>query len=237
MKKNNLCTFLFSLLYAAGIFGFVVGCDVESGSDVVRGVSVDFTGVYRNDNGRIVTRQTGATVTELNLRQQGDQLEAIDNNGLIFRGSLGSVRDGSATFNLSGETTVGQEVLISGTLNGENTAGTMRANWIEPTINAIVFAVATISPVVTNTVPGNGDGGANPLTIRPAGTISISVNNNVTFTAGGGTGNYQWQVNNQNLGFLSNTTGSTVTYTPSRNGTQRVTVTDGNQTQTTTVTH
>ena len=69
MKKNNLCTFLFSLLYAAGIFGLVVGCDVESGSDVVRGVSVDFTGVYRNDNGRIVTRQTGATVTELNLRQ------------------------------------------------------------------------------------------------------------------------------------------------------------------------
>ena len=229
-------SFTLLALSTVALSGVFMGCDVKSGNDIVRRTSIDFSGVYRNENGRIVTENTGTTVTELNLRQNGDRLEAIDNNGLIFRGSLGSVGDTSASFNLSGATTVGQEVAISGTISGEGSAATMRGNWIEPSLTALLFATAAISPIATNAPPANGGDGAG-LTIQPAGNISVSINNTVTFTADGGSENYRWAVSNQNLGFLSNSSGTTVVYTPSRNGTQRVTLSDGEETVTTTVTH
>ena len=239
MKKSSpALTVSLSITLTAlvlSLAAIITGCDISSGNNIVRGVSVDFTGVYRNDNGRIVTENSGATVTELNLRQQGDQLEAIDNNGLIYRGSLGSVRDSNATFNLSGATTVGNEVFISGTLTGADALGTMRADWIEPAISAVLFAAAAINPIPTNAPPA--DGGGDDLVIQPAGSITVSINNTVTFSATGGSGNYTWSVSNQNLGFLSTMSGATVVYTPSRNGTQRVTLADGAGSQTTTVSH
>ncbi len=89
----------------------------------------------------------------MNLIQDGDRLQAIDNNGLIFRGSIGSaVSDSetggqrSATFTLNGQTTTGQEGIISGTIVVIGNQATMTGTWAEPTLFGNVRAGAEVVP-------------------------------------------------------------------------------------------
>ncbi|MFP6903689.1 MAG: hypothetical protein VCG02_00615 [Verrucomicrobiota bacterium] len=218
------------------LLALLSACDlnVSGGDDVFRNIPADFSGFYSNPNGRITTAQTGSPITTLDLRQNGDRLEAVDNHGNIFRGKIGRFADSQASFILEGWTTAGHKAVMNGTLRGEGTAATLQGNWIEPSLTALVFAQATINPIPTN-APSGGD--SSSLSIQPSGNITVSLNNIVTFTASGGSGSYQWGVNNQNLGFLSVASGSTSVYTPSRSGTQTVSVTDGNETVSTVVSH
>jgi hypothetical protein len=237
MKKYH-ATILFSAMLGISLLcALVTGCDLSAsgGSDVVRTVPADFSGFYSNPNGRITTAQTGNPLTSLDLRQTGDRLEAIDNHGNIFRGTIGRFVDTTGTFDMTGQTTTGQKVVMNGTLTGEGSASTLSGNWIEPSLTALVFAQATINPIPTNAPTGGG--GETDLAIQPAGPITVSINNTVTFSASGGSGTYQWSVNNQNLGFVSVVSGATTVYTPSRSGTQQVILSDGVTTLTTTVTH
>ena len=116
-----------------------LGCEVGSSDSVTRTVSVDFTGFYdstETNNDFVSPANSGSRVTSLNLRQSGDQLEAIDNNGIVFNGTLSdsTLSSGTATanFELDGRTTAGQSVTISGSLSGSGTSGTMKGTWIEP---------------------------------------------------------------------------------------------------------
>lgn len=137
-------------------------CEVDSANATARSVGADVSGVYRHDGssengGRFVSANSGAQVTSLDLRQAGDQLEAIDNNGIIFRGTIGTVVDSSASFNLEGSTTIGSGVIISGTIDIGGGEGVMRATWIEDTLFATVYGVANGPTINTNTpAPTNG---------------------------------------------------------------------------------
>ena len=67
------------------------GCDVQSGDEVLRETQINIAGFYTNPEGdRIVSQNTGAKITSMNIMQTGNQLQGIDNNGIIFRGSIGS---------------------------------------------------------------------------------------------------------------------------------------------------
>lgn len=129
---------------------FLLGCEIDSADSVVRNVEINYAGFYVGDGGSLVSQQTGAKTTSLNLRQTGDQLEAVDNNGIVFRGTLGSIVDETATFVLDGATTAGQSVTIDGTLTASGTEGTMRGTWIEPALYGTVSGKATINPSPTN---------------------------------------------------------------------------------------
>ena len=159
------------LLFPLALLGVVLisaGCNVQSGNDAVRTISASISGFYTNpDGGRMVTQNTGNTVTQMNVTQQGDQLTAIDNNGNIFRGTIGRADESTATFELRGQTTTGQPVTISGNFVINGTTGTMQGTWIEPSLFGSIFGQATVdanpipAPVTnagtgTNTNTGTG---------------------------------------------------------------------------------
>jgi hypothetical protein len=220
----------FALLCVSSLI--FLGCEVGSSDSVTRNIGVDFTGFYDSTatNSDFVTpANSGARVTSFNLRQSGDQLEAIDNHNIIFHGSVGdpsgSAGTGTSAFQLEGYTTAGQPVTISGTLSGANTgdnsaSATMDGTWIEPNLYAHILGDAIINVIQTNQ-PGSS------VTIS-ASTSTISTNGaTATLTASGGSGSYSsWSVSDGAKGSVSPTSGQTVTYTRLNTGNVTVTVTD-----------
>ena len=203
----------------------VVSCELDSGDEYYREVTVNFSGFYRNPNGgNIVSANSGNGISSLDLRQTGDSLEAVDNNGSIWKGSLGEVENGTTSFQLDGRTTSGTEGTFSGTLQSSdggtassgsvsNAKGTMQGTFVEPNRYATFYATATI-PGATDTGDGGGDdGGDGTVSISPS-TATLSANNQtLEFTASGGSGQYTWSLSAPSRGTLNTTSGKTVTYT------------------------
>ncbi|MBU1694605.1 MAG: hypothetical protein KJ726_04965 [Verrucomicrobia bacterium] len=200
------------------------GCEVGSADSVVRMLGIDFSGFYQgygtNGTQMVVPPNSGDEVTLLNLRQNGDQLEVIDNNGIVFRGVLGNLVDQTASFTLAGQTTVGNSVTVSGTLTGEGTEGTMSGTWIEPDLYATISGKAVINPAPTGVV--------GEINISPSDPITLSSNQNTqTYTVNDtGSPPYTWTVGSSSLGHVSPTTGSSVTYTRDAANNNTLTVTD-----------
>jgi len=225
----------YSVACVAGVaaaLAVLVGCELSnSPNDTVRNVSVDFTGFYDNDGAPLTTSQTGADITEMNLIQTGDRLEAVDNNGIIFKGTLGEVTvdssgQASSIINLSGRTTANGDVTISGTIIGQQNQGVIHGTWIEPTLFGQFLAKGTISTINTNDGGGGTDtNGTSDVSIDPASaTLTISGETR-SFRASGGSGSYEWQLANSS-GSLNNNTGSSVTYTRTGSGNNTISVRD-----------
>ncbi len=193
------------------------GCELDSADSVVR-ETLYVQGYYQNPDGPVVGRNSGAQIKSLDVRQTGDQLEAIDNNNKVFRGTIGNASANSASFTLEGETTAGREGIMSGTFEVSGSAATMRGTWIEDDFYSTVYAVATIP---TN----GGGGGGTSVKISPTSATLSSNNQTQVFTASGGSGSYTWSLSN-NSGSINPTTGSSVTYTRTGSGNNTITVTD-----------
>jgi len=151
-------------LALAGSTALYLGCEIDSADTFVRNVSFDFTGYYgpRDGRTRIVDGNTGAAIRNLDLRQTGDQLEGIDNNGAIWRGSLGEVRDNGgqfqSSFTLEGRTTVGREAIWTGNLRSSGSDASdaiMEGTWIEDD----VYGTFTAEGSVAGPAPDDGDNG------------------------------------------------------------------------------
>ncbi len=227
-------------LLAASAFVFS-GCEIDSATDVQRSVGVDFSGFYTRSNSSnsvvpIVTRNSGAPVTSLQLRQGGDRLEGIDNNNIVFRGSIGTFDGTTASFELTGRTTAGNDVTISGTLStsgGSNetgaTTGTMRGTWIEGAFYAAVFAQASV-PGVSSGGGGGGGGGGSDLIISP-NSATVSIGSSQTFNASrsGSSVNVTWTLSSS-IGTLSTFNGSSTTFTRTAGGSATLSASDGSRT-------
>ncbi len=214
------------------------GCEIDSADTFSRDVPVDFSGFYTACSGNLVGGNSGASITTLDLRQSGDRLEAVDNNGSIWRGSLGEVQNGRSTFELKGRTTTDTEGIFSGTLSSSDAGstnssgaadGSMRGTYIEPGRFSSFCGNADI-PGSSN---GGGSGGTS-LAISPSSDQSITTAGGaISFTASGGNGTYTWTISDSSLGALSASSGSSVTYTRSATavGTQTLTLGDGSNTR------
>lgn len=298
-----------------------VGCDIDSVDSTTavpsdnEGAIYNYSGLYMSgsnvegsSNGYATLvfpadKQSGEPLTWLRLLQYGSALEAYDNANLVWQGSLSAQNGSIASFSLRGRTTAGVSVEILGTLSYADQQSTMDATWIEPSFSGSIFALATVSPAITNSPPEklaispssatlntnsptetfNASGGTEPyswsssggslsttsgreviydsqhaigtvtITVTDSAGVSasatatysssgptgisispstLSLNANVfkgTLKAGGGTGTYAWMVSNENLGTVSASTGSSVTYTSKKtNGVNIVTVIDDN---------
>lgn len=207
------------LLLIGAIAWWGLGCETDSDDvSTVRNLSVDFSGVYDSDESTgqpfINPPNSGALVTQLTLRQNGDQLQAWDNNAKLFAGNIGNLDGMEASFTLTGETTAGNAVTINGTLVASGDSATMRANWIEPFVLANIVGDAAINPVQTNTTQ---------VAISPTSAALTNDGQTVTFMASGGSGEYNWSVDNSN-GSVNPMTGSSVTYTRNASGDNTITV-------------
>ena len=197
------------------------GCEVGSSNDTLTGANGNYSGSYVGaENGLLVAGNSGATVSSLTLSQSGNQLQAVDNNGILFKGTLGDIlpssgssSNASATFTLNGATTAGATVSINGKLKGSGATATMTGFWLEPDRNCSIYGVAGITPINVG------------VSVTPVQkTLSVNGNTQI-FTASGGTASYTWTLLNSN-GTLDVTTGATVTYTRTVTGDNSLTVTD-----------
>lgn len=175
--KNLIRTAAALALLAAAALHFT-GCESSSPNSVERNVGVDYTGFYAGQNsGNIPVKNSGTPITFMNVRQTGSKLEAVDNTGFVWNGSIGnnpSAENLQATFTLKGRTTVGNDVTISGNLNKDSAGATvahMTGTWIEPTFYSVVRAIGTVSATVSNSPPPSTNTntvlniqGINPLT-------------------------------------------------------------------------
>lgn len=149
---------LLAATFAISLLWMMTACETQSGTDTIREVGLDISGVYENTSGGdLVSRSSGKAVSQLNLTQRGSELTGVDNNGVLFRGSVGRVGDNTAGFTLKGVSTEGQDVTINGTINVSGTTGTMTGRWIENTLLANVSGEAVI-PGQTTTDDDTTDG-------------------------------------------------------------------------------
>jgi hypothetical protein len=179
MKTFRWCFAIMSVALFGALSLLQVGCDIESGDDVTRNVSVNVSGVYRNGDG-IPTRQSGAKVSSINLTQSGDQLYGVDNNGGRWEGSIGRADAGTATITLKGQTSAGAKVVITGNIRVSGNTGTMSGTWIEPGLTGDVFATGDVVPSPTATPTTNGTPGATATpttvaTVLPGATATSAI--------------------------------------------------------------
>ncbi len=245
-RTSAFRAFALSLALPLSLF-LLAGCDVESADSTTAvasdnsGTIYNFAGLYVNPNNGSSTngliplvfppgKQSGTALTWLRLLQYGTTLEAYDNAGLTWSGSISALQSGTATFSLVGRTTAGAAVEIAGTLVYADQNSTMDAAWIEPAFSGSIMAKATVSPATTNS-PVNGDVS---LTVNDS---TVSLNDTVTFTASGGTGSYSWP-SSVSYGTFSGS-GSSASYTRtsgSSGNSVTVTVTSGGDSDSVTLT-
>jgi len=212
----------------------LLGCNGDSAEGIVRNVGLVVEGFYvhSNPDSFLVERTSGAPVRSLNLRQSGDQLEGVDNNGILFKGTVGQVFDETrASFNLEGRSTSGEPASIAGTIDVEvgGTTATMRGTWIEPTLASTVFGVATVP---TNAPPAEPTPGTNAtaVAVMPTSVIIVETNSQ-QFTASGGSGVFIWSRSIPNIGNFTDFDGDRnerATYTANGEGSNTITVVDAN---------
>ncbi len=159
-------------------FILLLACEIESGNETVRNVSVQVAGTYRNSSG-IPARQSGNRITSLTISQSGDQLFAIDNQGGRWTGSIGRADNQVASVTLRGMTSAGGEVVITGNITVSGSTGVLSGMWVEPGYTSELFAeagnlqpapaptqtpVPGITPTPTpfpNQISGNSNAGSN----------------------------------------------------------------------------
>jgi len=191
----------------------LTGCEIDSSESVSRNVNIDVTGYYSGSlSGRLVQNNSGAPITGLDLRQNGDRLEAYDNNGMVFRGTIGQVNGNRASFTLEGRTTAGGSGVLSGNITVSGTSATMSGTWFEESVSARVAGNATVQEPQSD------------VSISPTSATLSSDGDTQTFTASGGDGSYTWSVGNTSLGSVSGS-GSSATYTRTTSGSNTITVT------------
>lgn len=175
--KNLRPLFIILTAFFLGITFFVMtACEISDSDEVIREVSLNVSGSYLNTNG-IPSNQSGETITLLAITQAGDQLNAIDNLGARWTGTIGRASGNTASFTLDGITNTGVRVVLTGTIVIEGTTGTLTGTWIEPVLRspasaqAAVAAVATATPIPDPTT----DAMVTPIpsiTATPSGTAT-----------------------------------------------------------------
>lgn len=132
--------------------GLLPGCEVGNPNTVEVTANGNFSGRYSNGSSPMVNNNSGNAINTLALNQAGNQLEAVDNNGILFKGTLGDILNASASFTLNGVTTAGQTVAVNGTLRASGTTATMTGIWVEPGVYSSIYGTASIA-AITNSNP------------------------------------------------------------------------------------
>jgi len=201
-------------LAGASALIFATGCEIDSSESASRNVGLDVTGYYSGSlSGRLVQQNTGAPIIGIDLRQNGDRLEGYDNNGIIFKGTIGSVTGQRASFTPEPPAVVRP----SSNINISGTSGTMSGTWFEEALSSRVAGTASVSEPIAG------------LSISPASATLNSNGDTQTFNASGGDGTYTWSVSNSSAGSVSGS-GASVTYTRNAAGSNTVRVSSGGDT-------
>ena len=226
---KNLVQFLFVVAASALFISMagMSGCKTDSPESIVREVNLFIGGFYRHPTGDnfMVPRTSGQPISSMNLIQSGDQLNAFDNHGFLYQGTIGRVLDGSqASITLQGQSTAGNNATISGIVVVSGNTATMEGTWLEDALASPVFAQALVPTNAPAQSPNNGDVGVSPVS-----TTLDAGGGTQTFSASGGSGDFTWSLLESGLGTIMSVSGSrneSATYSALAVGTQTITARD-----------
>ncbi len=232
MNREKINGLLLSVGFALVTTILLPGCDIDSAESGSRNVNLNVQGFYHavagKNNDKLVSQNTGQPIVSIDLRQSGDQLEGIDNNGNIFKGTIGQVDGLVGTINLEGMTTAGENGTISGTIsvsqNDTSADATMQGTWVEPNLFGTVYAQATVPLTPTNAPPTTNQ--PTSVSISPTSVILATNGETRVFNAYGGGGSYIWNLSANSRGSLSATTGDEVIYPRTASDNNTLTVQD-----------
>ncbi len=217
MKTEKIYRLILGSAACLAAAWWLVACEIDSADTVHRDVDIYVAAVYRHPDAgsHLVQNNSGQPIDQLDLRQDGDDLEAIDNNGSIYRGTIGQVDNGTASFTLEGANSIGNKATISGTISVSGSSATMRGTWIEATLYSTVYGVATVpSNKVCNLVLAVSDN-----TVTNGQVVILTVAN--------GTSPFSWSSSGPgNLGADSTSGNSNVFEYTGTNQAATITVTD-----------
>ena len=216
------------VVIAGGVILFS-GCEGGGSDDVIANTEVNFSGNYAgsDDGTESLVKNSGdgsTIIRSLQLIQTGTSLDAVDNNGGVYNGNIQFTVETEASFILEDPATGGNQVTMTGTLAGSGDSATMRGNYITPSQVAYIYGVASITPIITNSP--SPDPTNTTVTINPTTATLNTDAATQEFSASGGDGNYTWTIA-EGIGSLEEDTGTPVTYRRSGQGTNVLTVTDG----------
>ena len=201
MKSEALMWAVPLLLMGVVTGGILSGCEVGNPNNVSPVANANFSGYYANPSGGdMVANHTGAAIMSLTLSQSGNQLQAIDSNGLLFTGTLGDVLGSgsstnsassslSAAFTLQGSTTAGAKVNVSGQIQTISSKATMTGTWAEPTLYSSIYGVASVPSNNVNSTTALITVNANPSadgTASGGGTYTVGTSIQISATANAG---------------------------------------------------
>jgi len=96
--------------------------------------------------GPMITTNSGAPVTALNLTQSQSQLRAVDNRGDVFTGTFTIAYANGGMVQMEGQTGAGTSVQIVGYLEAAGSAAWLNASWIEPNLTGSMYGTAQVTP-------------------------------------------------------------------------------------------
>ena len=96
--------------------------------------------------GLLVTTNSGAPVTLLNLTQSQGSLHAGDNRGDVFTGTFSIVYANGGMVQMEGLTGAGIPVQIAGYLETSGSNAWIDASWIEPDLTGALYGTAPVTP-------------------------------------------------------------------------------------------
>lgn len=73
MKSLHASLTVLVTCFTASLLLLTGGCEIDDGDEILREVSISVRGTYTDENG-IPSRQSGRTITSLNISQSGDQI-------------------------------------------------------------------------------------------------------------------------------------------------------------------
>ncbi|MDA3872348.1 MAG: hypothetical protein PF795_00095, partial [Kiritimatiellae bacterium] len=144
MKSRNASPLLFLASVSIVSLLFFSACEISGGNETVREVSLNVSGSYVNESG-IPSNQSGDRITLLAISQSGNRLNAVDNLGARWNGSIGRAESNLATVTLKGLTNNGVQVVITGTITVNGTDARLTGTWVEPGLTSPVSAQANVA--------------------------------------------------------------------------------------------
>lgn len=201
----NIKAWLITGCTAAMALSIFCGCELDSTDSIIRNVGVIISGLYLRDDGAspVVQNTANGDIMQFNISQDGDQLQVVDNYGIKYSGSIGSVSGSEgtrvATYQVNGTAKDGQAVTINGKFEVAGTESVMTGDWVEPNHVLPVYATATVPQVPEDEVSTNETEEVedetttelDPVEINPQ-LAEIEVEGSVNLSATGGNGFYTW---------------------------------------------
>lgn len=225
-KVTRVCA-VFGVVCGAVAAIVLAGCGSsewsDSGFNTGTGANVNFTGFYtKPGGGRIVSKSSGAPINTFTLFQSGNVVEAVDNNGSTYKGSVGApaaLIPVGVTVATNSMQVAQSQVVLEGWDNTSGKkveiVGVFSAVAVQDIDSTSISGSQTLSTTTSQTTAGSSSSTSG----QSITTIIITPNSTNTFNTGQGSSS-STQTSDARTGAVTDAVTTTRTFGLTRNNSQ-----------------